>query len=80
MPGNPVLVDSIIEANTADVWSQYFAVSSADAGWDTTLRNWNIAALALSRADQPGLIREAEQSPDWRLIHEDTGSEVFIRR
>jgi hypothetical protein len=80
LPNNPVLVDSIIEANTADVWSQYFAVSSADAGWDTTLHNWNISALALSRTDQSNLIRQAELSPDWKLIHKDSDSEIFVRR
>jgi hypothetical protein len=80
LPNNPVLVDSIIESNSANTWVQYFSVSSADSGWDATLHNWNVAALALSRAEQKNLINAAKQSSDWRLVHEDQQSDVFVRR
>jgi hypothetical protein len=80
LPNNPVLVDSIIESNDERTWAQYFAVSSADSGWDSTLRSWNVSRLALSRTDQRNLINAAKQSPDWRLIQEDSESDVFVRR
>jgi len=80
LPDNPVLVDSIFESNSQDTWAQYFSVSSANPGWDSTLHNWNVAALALSRPEQKNLINAAKQSPDWHLIHEDSESDVFVRR
>jgi hypothetical protein len=80
LPNNPVLVDSIIESNNEHTWIQYFTVSSANSGWDTTLHEWNVSALALSRTDQKHLIAAAKQSSDWRLIHEDSESDVFIRQ
>ncbi len=80
LPGVPVFADSRIEVVPAAAWSDYLAISGAEAGWSDRLDRWKVTLVAASKADQPALIAALDGNPRWRRLHVDDEGAVFIRR
>lgn len=72
-------LDGRIEVHPVSVWSDYLAVTTARADWETILDRYEVDYLMLQRADQGRLARFAEETGRWTITYEDEVAVVLAR-
>jgi hypothetical protein len=78
-PDLPVFVDPRIELFPSDVWNDYFAVEEGRAGWEETLRRWNVDVVVLHPDWASGLLKVIPESTGWRLVTTSPDGSVYAR-
>ena len=78
-PELPVFVDPRIELFPADVWDDYFAVSSGRADWERILDRLGARAVIVNRVWASGLLDVIDRSPDWRLVASSGDGYAYVR-
>jgi hypothetical protein len=79
LPRYPVMVDPRIELFEGGVWDDFDAISNAEGDWQAIVDRWGIDVLVLSEEQQPDLIREIADDPNWRLVYQDADGAMFQR-
>jgi hypothetical protein len=51
LPDNPVAIDSRIEVFPVQVWDDYDRVRNGADGWQSVLKQWNVAAVVTGHED-----------------------------
>jgi len=78
-PELPVFVDTRVELFPESQWDDYLAIWSARWDWETIVDRWGMTYLFLDIAQQPELIRAADESPRWKEIYRDHQAVIFDR-
>jgi hypothetical protein len=76
-PDYPVFVDSRIELFPYAHWLDYMMISNADGDWVSILEKFEIRTLMVSIEDQPALILEITNSPNWNLSFENALTSIY---
>ncbi|MDP9301251.1 MAG: hypothetical protein M3P43_10230 [Actinomycetota bacterium] len=79
LPGVPMFVDARAELFPDAVWSDYFTVTQARAGWRQILDRWNVDVVVANTTYHERLIRLLRIDPSWTLRYEDREGVVFTR-
>jgi hypothetical protein len=77
-PETRLFVDGRYEAYVPSVFEDYARLSEGGPGWETTLDQYSVDYLLLSRVGQAGLVAAIESSPAWRLVYAQ--DEVVVYR
>lgn len=75
-----VFMDGRIEIYPDDVWSQYNAISSAQAGWQAILDQRGVDYLLLDSTYHGQLLSRVEASTAWRPVFRSGPAVLFARR
>jgi hypothetical protein len=78
-PEYPVFVDPRIDLYPPKIWRHYLEISEATCYWEQRVDQYGINTLMLSSQGQPALIKAAQESPNWRLVHQDPSVVFFVR-
>jgi len=78
-PGFPVAVDSRIELFPAEVWDDYFTVTTAAPGWQGVLDRWGVDVLILDPGQSDRLIEAVSDDAAWRAVLVGDDGAVFVR-
>jgi len=78
-PKVQLMVDGRVELRPSEVWADYAAITSGDPSWQERLEQYEVKALVLSRRDQVNLLHRVLEAPDWRLVHQDQLSVVYVK-
>jgi hypothetical protein len=79
-PSMKVFVDSRIEVYPQAVWDDYFSARDARTGWQATLERRGVQAAVLNPGQAGPLIDAMLADPGWRLVAQDDGGYLFVRR
>ena len=79
LPSMPVFVDSRIEVTPGSVWNQYFALSSAQEGWQQILDDYGVDGAVLKESQSASLIAHMQTDPGWTLAYHDEDGYLFVR-
>jgi hypothetical protein len=77
-PEYQVFVDPRIELYPPEIWGDYLLISNAQGNWQEKLKSYGVNTLMLSPQEQPVLMAEIKQSPQWRMVYEDSAATIFI--
>jgi hypothetical protein len=72
-------VDARAEIFPAELWADYFEISTAGPGWRELLDRWDVGVVVASRAHQAPLIDALGRDPGWRTVYVDGSGTVFVR-
>ncbi len=75
-----MMTTNAIHLTPPQVWRDYLAISTAEAGWEQRLDRYRINTVIASVELQPELCRGLERSPDWRIEFEDAVGVVARRK
>ncbi len=78
-PATRLFVDGRYEAYQPAVFREYERLSRGEPGWESTLADYGVGYLVLSRGGQAGLVAAAAASADWRQTFA-AGDAVVFRR
>jgi hypothetical protein len=79
-PSYQVFVDSRIELFPDKVWLDYLNISNANDDWEARLKDYGVNTLMLSPAEQPALVKAAQESGKWDLLFRDNSAYIFERK
>jgi hypothetical protein len=78
LPSMPVFTDSRIEIFPDRVWTDYYAVTRGEDGWQTILDRWRVDAVVTDLYTQD-LRDRMEDATGWRELYGDRAGAVFVR-
>jgi hypothetical protein len=78
--GLKVFMTSHIHLVPRQVWRDYLRIARGDAGWEQTLRRYDVDLLIVDKDLQKNLARRARRSADWRTVFEDDRAMILRRR
>ena len=79
-PGMKVFVNSHAHLVPRDVWQAYMQIIEQRSGWEEGLDRYGVNTVVLDKDFREPLIKTLKDDAKWKVVFEQDGQTVFVRR